>query len=67
MPRAKVDVAEEPVTFRYVVCTPAPKVEVAVPSIVVVAVEPTYSPLYTLARVVDELANCCRAENVLAV
>ena len=41
IPRAKVEVAAVPVTFKYVVCIPAPKVDVAVPEIVVVAVVPT--------------------------
>jgi hypothetical protein len=41
IPLAKVEVAEVPVTFRYVASTPAPKVEVAEPSMVVVAVPPT--------------------------
>lgn len=58
MPFANVDVAEEPVMFKYVACIPAPNVDVAVPSIVVVAVVPTYSALYTDASVEDEFANC---------
>jgi hypothetical protein len=41
IPLANVDVALTPVTFRYVASTPAPKVDVAVPDIVVVAVDPT--------------------------
>jgi hypothetical protein len=40
IPLAKVEVAAVPVTFRYVVSTPAPNVDVAVPRIVVVAVVP---------------------------
>ena len=45
IPRANVEVALVPVTFRYVVWIPAPNVEVAVPKMVVVAVVPTYSAL----------------------
>ena len=40
-PLAKVEVAEVPVTFRYVASTPAPKVEVAVPRIFVWSEGPT--------------------------
>ena len=45
IPLANVDVAVNPVMFRYDAWTPAPKVEVATPDIVVVAVVPIYREL----------------------
>ena len=53
MPLANVEVAVVDVTLSAVVCTPAPKVEVALPKIVVVAVPPTYRRSKIDARVVD--------------
>src|SRR3989344_136706 len=43
MPLANVEVADDEVTLSAVVCNPAPKVDVAEPKIVVVAVSPTKS------------------------
>ena len=57
MPRAKVEVALVPVTFRYVVSTPAPKVEVAEPRMVVVAVPPTYRRSKMERRDVDAVVE----------
>ena len=50
-PFANVEVAEVPVKFKYVPAIPAPKVEVAVPKIVVVAVPPTSSVWKIVRRV----------------
>ncbi len=58
IPRAKVLVADVPVTLRYVVCTPAPNVDVAAPRIVVVDVRPTKMPSSTDCWVEDA---CCSA------
>ena len=57
MPFEKVDVAVDDVMFRAVAERPAPKVEVAEPKIVVVAVSPTYNALYTDASDDDAFAN----------
>jgi len=56
MPFANVEDALELVTFSAVVSTPEPKVDVALPSIVVVEVRPTKSPSKTDSCVDDAFA-----------